>query len=277
MRKPIVLQLGALCAGIAGFGLRKWQMAAAYDPETELFVRGEPATYALVCLLVLLAAVCALLSRKLAPREIPSPPVCARPVYMTLMAAGGFLFFAAGGLGLLDGMDYLQMWQYGLVAVPLSYPMAMLLYSALALACGIAVLVMGKSVYRGGESANPARLSVLPPFAMLIWLFATHQAHATDPVFLRYGLTLLGIILVLFVHYDVAALYQKQPHPRRMLLCATVGTALLLTGLADGPAWSQVAMTAACVLTAQAQCYAALNPAPPAVEEAAPAEPDPEL
>jgi hypothetical protein len=37
---------------------------------------------------------------------------------MMLMASGGFLFFGAGALGLLEGMDQLQLWSAGLVTVP---------------------------------------------------------------------------------------------------------------------------------------------------------------
>ena len=48
MRKDIILPGLAVAGGAAGFALRKWQLSAAYHPETGLFTHGFPATYALL-------------------------------------------------------------------------------------------------------------------------------------------------------------------------------------------------------------------------------------
>lgn len=277
MQKSTLLQLSALCAGAAGFVLRKWQLMTAYDYDSELFLRGMPATYALIALLAVLAVVCLLAVWKPAPLFYTYPPVCTSPLYMTLMATGGFLYLGAGVLGLLEGIDLLQRWKVGLSAAPFSYHAAVLLCGGLCLASGVAVLLMGKTVYRNGDPGKAACLSCLPPFALLVWLFATHQAHATDPVFLRYGLLLTGIALVMLVHYDVAAFYQKQAHSRRILFCTVMGTALLMTSLADGLAWYQMALAAACVVTAQAQCFALLYHGQPAPGHDAPASDSPDF
>ena len=55
MRKDITLPILALAGGAAGFLLRRWQLASAYLPETGLFLRGAPSTYALAGLFALLA------------------------------------------------------------------------------------------------------------------------------------------------------------------------------------------------------------------------------
>ena len=56
MRKDIYLPVLALAGGIGGFFLRRWQLASAYLPEAGLFVHGAPATYALLGLVVDIAA-----------------------------------------------------------------------------------------------------------------------------------------------------------------------------------------------------------------------------
>ena len=46
MRKDIFLPVLALAGGAVGFLLRLWQYASAYDPSTELFAHGAPASLA---------------------------------------------------------------------------------------------------------------------------------------------------------------------------------------------------------------------------------------
>ena len=56
MRKNIILPALAVAGGAAGFLLRRWQLASAYQPDTGLFVHGAPATGALLGLTALLMA-----------------------------------------------------------------------------------------------------------------------------------------------------------------------------------------------------------------------------
>ena len=63
MRKDIFLPVLALAGGAVGFLLRLWQYASAYDPATELFAHGAPASLALVVWTVLMGALALLLGR----------------------------------------------------------------------------------------------------------------------------------------------------------------------------------------------------------------------
>ena len=54
MRKEIILPGLALGGGLAGFGLRRWQWLSAYDAQTQLYLHGAPATFALLALTALL-------------------------------------------------------------------------------------------------------------------------------------------------------------------------------------------------------------------------------
>ena len=261
MRNQIILPGLAVCGGAAGFAVRKWLWLSAYDPASELFAKGSPAVMALGRFLLVMAAVLFLLSKKAAP-DHPGcvPPTCPDPLYMCLMASGAFVFFGAGVLGLLEGMEQMQLWRSGMAMV-LSYPAALLLCGGLCLVSGVCVLAVGKSAYRPGSGDKAGLFAVIPPFTMLVWLFATHQAHATDPVFLRYGVYLTAAALLMLAHYDAAAFYQGHRHTHRFLFCSLMGSVLAVTSLADGLSLFQMAMAAACTLSALGQCYALLSPA----------------
>lgn len=260
MQSHIILPAAALAGGAAGFAVRKWQWMSAYDQEAERFLHAMPATFVLLGLLAALVLFFLLASGK--SQDKPLPPTCPNPMYMTLMAMGGFLFFGAGALGLLEGMDMLSLWKSGLAeTMVLSYPMALLLCGGLSLVAGVCVLAMGKNGYRPAEGKSASLPAVLPPFALLVWLFATHQAHATDPIFLDYGVYLTAAALLTLAHYDAAGFYHGQRHKRRFLFCTLMGTVLVLVSLADGLSFFQMAMAAACALTALGQAIALLSPA----------------
>lgn len=63
MRKDVFLPLLALMGGGAGFVLRSWQLAEAYDEKTCLFRAGVPASIALVVLLMAMAVLFLVLLR----------------------------------------------------------------------------------------------------------------------------------------------------------------------------------------------------------------------
>ena len=111
------------------------------------------------------------------------------------------------------------------------------------------------------RTTDDYHVAAIPPFAMLAWLFATHQEHATDPVLMRYGIYLAAAALLMLAHYDVAAFYQGHRHTHRLLFCSLMGTVLALTSLADGLSPFQMSMAAASTLSALGQCYALLSPA----------------
>ena len=63
MRKEILLPAVAVAGGGAGFVLRRWELATAFEADTGLPIPGAPATLALIALSVAMAAVLALLCR----------------------------------------------------------------------------------------------------------------------------------------------------------------------------------------------------------------------
>ena len=95
MRKDIALPVLALAGGGACLALRRWQLAAALDPETELF-RSVPATPVLIGVLALLALLfLVLIQGGGKPEDYPAAFRCPSSLYMTLVTAGSLLLLAA--------------------------------------------------------------------------------------------------------------------------------------------------------------------------------------
>ena len=262
MRNPIILPAAALLAGTVGFALRALQWKVYYDPTQERFLSHDTIFSPVGITFTLFALAFLLSSLKVSSGKKKLPLTCSDPLYMMLMATGGFLFFGAGGLGLLEGMDQLQLWRSGLVPMVVSYPLALLLCGGLCLVSGLCVLVMGKYGYRPESGKSASLFAVLPPFALLVWLFATHQSHATDPIFMGYGVYLSAAVFLTLAHYDAAGFYHGQRHTRRFLFCTLTGTFLAVASFADSLSLFQMAMAAACAVSAMGHAYALLSPEP---------------
>ena len=108
MRKEIILPGLALGGGLAGFGLRRWQWLSAYDAQTQLYLHGAPATFALLALTALLVLAFLVLCRgKRRPEGFLDAFFCPSPGFMGLMTASGFCFLGAAYRGQLDRLTSL--------------------------------------------------------------------------------------------------------------------------------------------------------------------------
>lgn len=262
MRKDLILPGLALGAGVLGFGLRRWQLASGYDPDTQLFAAGHPAVLLLLLLTgVLVLAGLFLLRGIRVPEDAALPFRCPSPAYMALMAASALLLLGSGVLGLLAGMEELALWRFDPTAHVLTYPVALILCALLAFAAGISNLLLGKGAYRGEASPSCSLLALFPPMTALVWLFSTHLAHSTDPILMNYVFSLAAAIFLMLAHYDTAAFFHGRPHPFRAAFCALLGIFFGLTALADGLPAFQAALTAAFTLSALAGLWSLLRTA----------------
>lgn len=260
MRKDLILPGLAVGGGILGLGLRRWQLASGYDPETQLFVHGHPAFLLLLLLTAGLLLAGLLLLRGIGTRDAgPAPIRCPSPLYMTLMTASAMLFLGGGVLGLLEGAAELAFWRVDPTSHPLTYPVALILCALLSFAAGPATLLLGRGAYRGNAPAACSLWAVFPPMTALAWLFSTHLAHGTDPILMGYGFSLAAAIFLLLAHYYAAAYFHDRPHPYRAVLCALMGVFFGLVSLADSLSPFQMALTAAFTLSALAGLWALLR------------------
>lgn len=252
MRNDIVLPGLALAGGVGGFLARRWQLTSAYAPETGLFTRGAPATLVLMGLLGLTAlAALLLVCRRREGLEDFLPAFGSPDVgQMTVFAASWVLFLAAGGFGMRDGFRGLRLWRGNPELYQLSLPASQLLAGGLFVLAGFGVLSMGRMAYRGELNSAGCRLASFPALAGLVWLFATHLKHGTEPVLMKYGFVLFAALLLTLTHYYAAGFLFGKPHPRRTAFLALLGVALGVTSLADGPDLFTAAATAAFSLSA---------------------------
>ena len=274
MRKDIALPVLALAGGAAGFFLRRWQLASAYLSETELFVRGAPATWALLGLTALLALAFFVLVRKQPESLDDFLPAfgCPGAGQMTAFTAAGILVFAAGGLGMREGFRGLQLWQADPSMYQLSIPASRLLAGALCILAGFGVLYMGRMAYRWEMNGVFCALAPFPALAGLVWLFSTHLEHGTEPVLMKYGFQLFAALALTMAHYYAAGFLYGRPRPRRTLFFALMGAALGIISLADGPGLFTAAADLAFSLSALGFAHALLGGPwpermPPAEEE----------
>lgn len=252
MRKDVVLPSLALAGGVAGFLLRRWQLASAYVPETGLFTPGAPATYALLGLTALLGLAFLLLLRE--KKEGPDGflPAFGSPDVgqMTVLAAAGLLMMAAGLIGLFNGLRDIQLWQLDPEEYQLSALAAKLLAAALCLPAGNGVLLMGRAAYRGELDNLACRLAPFPALAGLVWVFSAQLNYSTEPVLMKYAFSLFAALLLTLAHYYFAGFLYGRPRPRLAVLCALMGIVVGITSLAGGPDLFTAAATAAFSLSA---------------------------
>ena len=166
MRKDIFLPVLALAGGAVGFLLRLWQYASAYDPATELFTHGAPASLALVVWTVLMGALALLLGRGGAASEKPEQSfLCPSTGYMTVMTAGGMCFLLSAAAGVPELMYQYQAWQIDPQhnMLPVAFGLSVLF----CLVGSIGALVSGRNNYRGVPGLPVWAPAALPAYAAL--------------------------------------------------------------------------------------------------------------
>ena len=172
MRKDIFLPVLALAGGAVGFLLRLWQYASAYDPSTELFAHGAPASLALVVWTVLMGALALLLGRGGTAVEKPEQSfLCPSTGYMTVMTAGGMCFLLSAAAGVPELMYQYQAWQIDPQhnMLPVAFGLSVLF----CLVGSIGALVSGRNNYRGVTGLQVRAPAALPAYAALPWLMAS--------------------------------------------------------------------------------------------------------
>lgn len=256
MRRDIFLPVLSLAGGAAGFFLRRWQLASAYRPEEGLFTHGAPATWALLLLTALLALAFGLAlrgeGRKSAPDDFLPAFGCPQAGQMMVLAAAGFLLFAAGGLGMQDGFRTLRLWQAAPEMYQLSLPAVQLLAGVLCVPAGLGILFMGRMAYRRELDSAGCFLAPFPALAGLLWVFSAHLRQGSEPVLMKYGFSLFAALLLTLSHYYFAGFLFGRLRPRRALFFALTGVTLGMISLADGPDLFTAAVTAAFALSALA-------------------------
>lgn len=234
MRKEILLPAIAVVGGGAGFALRRWELATAFEPDTGLPIPGAPATTALIALSVLVAAALLLLSLVgRYPRfEGYGQAFHAQGNTLYAMAGvlSGFLLIGAGGLMAYDFVQGTN---------PLY---TRLIVAAMAVVSGLCVMSTVRDNFKGTNQGKYSVPLLIPAFAFCVWLIAAYQVRAGDPVQLDYVYELFAIITGLLGLYFIAGFSFDKGRCAPAVLFSLLGVYFSLVTLADEHDWATLAL-----------------------------------
>ncbi len=227
--------LCTVVAAVAGAALRRWQLTTAFEGELELPIPMAPASVALVCVLVIGAALLMILA--VTQKEVPLPrnartgamiaPKDFTCLTLTVMAA--VLAFAAAPSLLMQGVRLRNRFQ----AVGSGNNGLLLMFTAVtAVAACIGLVLAAQARYRGiGRSKGEAMIA-LPAINSCLWLMEHYRSHAADPVLWDYVPMLLAIIGGMLFYMECAGLAVGAPYTRRTLWLAGMTVILSVVSLA---------------------------------------------
>ena len=257
MRKEIILPVVAVVCGGAGFALRRWELATAFEAGTGLPIPGAPAALALAGFSVLTAAALALLCRGNYPAFSGYGPAF-RARGNTLYAMAGILaafLLLGGGALMLTGP---------VLGGELVY--TRLITGALAVAAGLCAAVTVRDNYRGAQVPKYSFRLLMPAYAFCVWLIAAYQVRAGDPVQLDYVYELFAIIAGLLGLYFIAGFSFDKGRCVPAVFFSLLGVYFSLTTLADEHDWATLALYGFTILYLLASSalllYNAARPAP---------------
>ena len=224
MRKEILLPAVAVAGGGAGFVLRRWELATAFEADTGLPIPGAPATLALIALSVAMAAVLALLCRGKYPSFTGYDEAFqakGNTLYATAMVLSAFLLLGAAVLMVLSFVQ-------GTNTV-----YTRLLLAALAAVSFFYVMQTAQNSFKGLDRGKYSFTLLMPAYTCCVWLIAAYQVRAGDPVQLDYVYELFAIIASLLGLYFHAGFSFERGRVFWAGLFSLLGIYFCLTTLAD--------------------------------------------
>lgn len=238
MKKNWQLPAVAVFGGAVGFGLRKWQIATAFETGTGLAIKGAPATVALMAWCGAMAAMLVALcwNRK-------GPRTCERAfaakgnsIFLTACVLSGFLLLISAGseaitlmAGYRSSLYTDQSW-----TAQVSNKFLPPLQVALCLGGFPCVLLWTRRLANEdeGRRENLALLELCLLFCF--WLISDYQGRAADPVVQDYLYEVLAIAAGVMALYYLAGYSFQTGHPRRTVVSCLLAVFFSMIAVADG-------------------------------------------
>ena len=262
--------------GGVGFALRRWQLAAGFEPDTGLPIPGAPATVALLVWSLLLIPVLVLLCRRSVPARSWEDALDAQgnSLFLTAVVTGAFLLLVSAGaeaitlsatyrtsLSLLADNETLG---WTAAAMP---PLRILLCAA-AFPCALG---WGQRLARKSPKRRESLLLLELCLLFCVWLISDYQVRAANPVTQDYLYTIFAIVCGLLGLYYIAGWSFQTGKPCRTVVFCLLGPYFSLVTLADGHSLAEITRFAFVILFLTAHATLFLNP-PPQEPQEAPAE-----
>lgn len=225
MNKRIGLPLLTLLGGVAGFALRKWQLATAFDEETGLIIGGTGSIALLILLTIGVGVALAVLS--------PNRLMRGKSGYYEAFCAKDCIVYSMGSMIAIVATLVAALL---LVHQSMNTEPLLLTHMILGVASLVTVpflflvrrLTMGYAKAKGYVGALLA-----PAFMACLWLVVSYQNQAANPVVLDYIFGLLAIICLLLGLYQMAGFSFEKPKVWGMCVCSLFGFYLTLVTMAD--------------------------------------------
>lgn len=219
----ILLPLLAILGGAAGYFLRRWELASAFD-QAGLSMAGAPATLWLIALSAALFVLFALLCLWGNPSPVEQGKAFAAKgniPYLIFSGIAAALMLAAAITGLTEA-------GIGTMGV------------ILWILCIISCLCIAASALRNfrAQESTYSLLLLVPACTACFWLVAFCQARASDPVLLAYVFPLFAVICSLLAFYFTASLSFSQAKAWPCALFSLLAIFFCMTTLADSHALS---------------------------------------
>lgn len=219
----IGLPLLAVAGGAAGFLLRRWELASAFE-DTGLAILWTAPTLLLIALSVALAAAFALLCRRYRYSPKTHSEAFANPGNWASLG----VFLVSAGCLLLAGLER------GRAELGAESPrMLVLLLSLLCAISCVCICVTAVHNFRDGGRQYSLALLV-PAYTSCLWLVTAYQNRASDPVVLDYVYEMLAIICTLLGLYFMAGFSFGKGKTWRCAFFSLLGIYFSLLTLADG-------------------------------------------
>lgn len=249
MRKELVCPTLAVVLGGVGFGLRRWELATAFEPSG-LVTPGMPATIALAVLSAAAAVLFLLLSLG-KHGDFPGGygqafAAGGNALYMGGMVLSAFLLLGAAGLKLASLPALFREAVYkaaeGQGGNPVLSMLLPVILAALSAVTAMCVLSAGQKCYRGLPMEKYSFRVLTPAYLLCLWLIDAYQSCAADPVLQDYIYELLAIICALLAVYYMASFSFEKPKTARTICFSLLAVYFGLTTLADGHDWPTMAL-----------------------------------
>ena len=215
-------------AGLAT-GVRLWQESTAFEGDFGLPVRGATASVAMVCVLVMAAAVLCILAARQPIVRPPRAQVRGRRWAMSFFATGDLVFLALMWFSAFSALAAVPMlfgqgralWKAYQVALAMKTwqggdnGVLSMVTAVLALLAFFGLLQIGRDGYHPGRRSRGGFWAALPACAGCGWLLNTYRNCAADPVLWDYVPLLLAVIAGMLMYTDWAGMScaAAPPHP----------------------------------------------------------------
>ena len=241
MRKNMLPPILAIVGGAVGFGLRKWQLSAGFEPDTGLAIPGAPSALCLAALSAVLALSVIVLcwgKKDSLPWDQAFASGRQNSLFITAILLSAALLLVSAGAEVLSLTGHFPHPQPLAVYAdsPVARAASMLLpplRAGLCLAGLPCIFLWGREDYRCGDRGKENLCLLVLCLLLCVWLISDYQLRAADPVIQDYVYEVFAIVSSLLGLYYISGYSFQTGKPRRTLFFCLMGAYFSLVTLAD--------------------------------------------